>query len=367
MNNTTENTPNFVDEYDAKCPSCSASIKFNPANGKLTCPYCGYEEEVAAPELESEQMAHELDFHEAMERGSFNWGEEKKTVICDACGAESIYDALEVANVCPYCGSNHVMEVASENALEPNGICPFQVTREQADVNFQKWIKGKWFAPNEAKRSAKAEAFHGVYLPYWTFDSNTTSHYSAQYGRSRTVRDKDGNTHTVIDWYHTSGIYQEFIDDFLVRATKRYDEGLLRKVEPFNTNGSLAFNKDYLTGYIAERYSIGLDEGWRTAQRGIHNHLSSQITSQIMARHATVHVRGLHFSTTHSNITYKYVMLPLWVSSFKYKGKVYQFLVNGQTGKVGGQSPISAVKVTITVLIIALVVLGYGWYDGWFE
>lgn len=367
MNPTTEKEPIYVDEYDAKCPSCSASIKFDPSTGKLKCPYCHYEEEIAKPELDASQFAQELNFYEALERGNFNWGEEKKIVICDACGAESIYDALEIANVCPYCGSNHVMEAAAENSLAPNGICPFEITREQADANFQKWIKGRWFAPNEAKRNAKADAFHGVYLPYWTFDAKTASQYRAQYGINRIVTDKEGKTHIETDWYFTSGFYQEFIDDYLVRATKRYDNQLLEKVEPFDTNRSLAFKKEYLSGYIAERYSIGLEDSWKIAQKGIHDHLEEQITDKIMRRHNADHVRGLHFSTTYSNITFKYVMLPIWVSSFRYKDKTYQFLVNGQTGKVGGQSPVSAIKVTITVLLILIaVVIFYGWNEGWF-
>ncbi|MEO4054411.1 hypothetical protein [Solibacillus sp. CAU 1738] len=352
-----------VDEYDAKCPSCGASIKFNPANGMLTCPYCSYEEQIPQPELHTDAVAHELNFEDALKRNSFQWGSEKKTVICNACAAESIYDALEVANVCPYCGSNHVMESASEDSLAPNGVCPFEVTKTEADANFQKWIKGKWFAPNEAKRSAKADSFSGIYLPYWTFDTKTASQYTARYGKHRIVRDKDGNERTVTDWYRTSGFYQEFIDDHLVRATTRYDDNILRSIEPFSTNNPRAFNQDYLTGYIAERYSIGLEDGWKQAQREIHNYIHSCIELQVRRRHGADVVNNINFSTVHSNITYKYLMLPLWLSSFRFKKKTYQFMVNGQTGKVGGQSPISAIKVTVAVLIVLAVIAVLYFYN----
>lgn len=354
-----------VDKYDATCPSCSASIKFDPANGTLTCPYCGYEETIPQPELDGDKTAKELKFDETLKTENFDWGTEKKIVICDACAAESVYDALEVANVCPYCGSNHVMESAAENALAPNGVCPFEVTLEQANANFQRWIKGKWFAPNEAKRKARADAFTGVYLPYWTFDTKTASRYTARYGIHRQIKEKDGKTRTETDWYTTSGFYQEFIDDHLIRATTRYDESILRSVEPFNTNSSRAYSKEYLSGYAAERYSIGLEDGWKKAQKEIHSHIKSQISNQIRLRHNADVVNDIHFSTVHSDVTYKYVMLPLWLSSFGYNGKTYQFMVNGQTGKVGGQSPISTIKVTIAVLallaVIAMIyVLGEG-------
>lgn len=360
-----ENNWKEVDKHSATCPSCSASIQFNPSSSKLSCPYCGFEEEIAKPEQEKDQIAEEINFEDALNRSNFNWGDEKKIVICDTCAGESVYDALEIANVCPYCGSNHLMESSAENALAPNGVCPFEITQEQADANFQRWIKGKLFAPNEAKRKAKADEFLGVYLPYWTFDTKTASQYSAQYGINRTVTDREGKTRVETDWYSTSGFYQQFIDDFLVRATTRYEEGLLKKVEPFQTNRSIAYQKNYLTGYIAERYSIGLEDGWKIAQNGIHNQLHNEIEQQIMLRHGAHQVRALRFSTTHSNITFKYVMLPLWVSSFRYKDKVYQFLVNGQTGKVGGQSPISAIKVTFAVLaILAIVAVIYLYGEG---
>ncbi|WP_431027727.1 hypothetical protein [Lysinibacillus sp. LZ02] len=345
-----------VDEYDASCPSCSASIQFNPANGTLTCPYCGYEESIPQPELDEDRLAQEIQLDEALETGSFDWGAEKKVVICDACAAESVYDALEVANVCPYCGSNHVMESTAENALAPNGVCPFEITREQANENFQRWIKGKWFAPNEAKRKARADAFTGLYLPYWTFDTKTASRYTARYGKHRQVTDRDGKTRTETDWYSTSGFYQEFIDDHLVRATTRYNESILRSVEPFNTNASRTYSKEYLSGYAAERYSIGLKDGWKQAQQDIHSHIEGQISHQVRMRHNADIVTNIHFSTVHSNVTYKYVMLPLWLSSFRYSGKTYQFMVNGQTGKVGGQSPISAIKVTIAVLVTLMII-----------
>lgn len=348
-----------VDEYSAKCPSCGAPIKFNPENGNLKCPYCHHEEHIPEADLEADEEVEELDFNAAEARSSFRWGEEKKLVICDSCSAELIYDSLKVANVCPYCGSNHVMQSYADNSLAPNGIVPFQITLEQANQNFKQWIKGRWFAPNEAKKSAKADAFTGIYLPYWTFDSKTASQYTARYGKHRTVYDNDGKARTVTDWYSTRGFYQEFIDDHLVLGSTRYDNHILKKVEPFNVKASKAYKKDYLQGFVAERYSIGLEDGWKIAKSEIHDHLRSQITRHIIIRHRADVVKNLRFSTVHSNITYKYLMLPLWLSTFKYKDQIYQFMVNGQTGKVGGEYPVSAIKVAIAILGFIIVALAF--------
>ncbi|PJO43198.1 hypothetical protein [Lysinibacillus xylanilyticus] len=356
-----ENAKQVKLDFDAECPSCSASIEFNPATGKLTCPYCGYETEIAAPEKQEEKVAQEMDFEMAEKRGNFNWGVEKKTVICKSCAAETIYDALQVADSCPYCGSNQVMEASAENTLAPNGVCAFEITDKQAGENFQSWIKGKWFTPRAAKDSAKPDSFKGVYLPYWTFDTKTSSRYSARYGRHRTVTDKEGNTRTETDWYSTSGFYQEFIDDHLISATTRYDRNMMRKIEPFNLLNNKAYKPEYVSGFLSERYSIGLQDGWSQAKGEISNHLNAQITSKIRWEHNADVVSNLNFSTTHDDITYKYLMLPIWLSSFRYKEKIYRFMVNGQTGRVGGDAPISPLRVTIAV-ILSLIAITIIWY-----
>lgn len=347
-------------DFDAECPSCGASVEFNPVKGLLSCPYCGYEVEIAKPDEESQQTAQELDFHAAKERKNFDWGVDKKIIICEECAAETIYDALQVANTCPYCGSHQVMEASTQETLAPNGVCTFDITDKQAGQNFHNWIKGRIFTPSAAKKSAKPDAFTGVYLPYWTFDTNTVSHYSANYGRHRIVRDSEGNTRTETDWYSTSGIYQQFFDDELVSATTRYDRDMMRKIEPFNLLNNKGYKPEYVTGFLAERYSVGLDEGFDYAKASIHQKIDNAIESKIRWECNADVVAGLTFSTSHDGITYKYLMLPIWLSSFQYKNKVYRFMVNGQTGKVGGSAPISPLRVTLaTVLGLIIIYIIY--------
>lgn len=348
-------------EFEAECPSCSASIEFNPSIGKLSCPYCGYETEIAVPEKEEDKVAQEMDFAKAEERGNFDWGAEKKTVICKACAAETVYDALQIADSCPYCGSNQVMEASSVNTLAPNGVCTFEVTDKQAGEHFHKWIKGRWFTPRAAKKSAKPDAFQGVYMPYWTFDTKTSSRYSAKYGIDYTETDKDGNTTTHTTWYSTSGFYQDFIDDHLVSATTRYDRNMMKEIEPFNVLNNKSYKPEYIAGFLSERYSIGLSDGWKQAQKEIHQYLDAQITKKIRRDHNADSVSSLHFSTTHDDITYKYLMLPIWLSSFRYKEKIYRFMVNGQTGQVGGDAPISPLRVALAVFV-SLIVIACIWY-----
>lgn len=352
-------TVSTMEETDKKCPSCGGVMDFDPKTGGLLCPYCGHEEQIAQKEDEPAK-AQELSFDTAENIENCNWGTEKKTVICKACGAESVYDALEISSVCPFCGSNQVMEAADQNTMAPGGVVPFQCSDKQAAELFQKWIKRKFFCPKMAKESARAKHFKGVYLPYWTFDAQTDSSYRGEYGITK--REKVGDEErTRTDWYRCSGSHNEFFNDELVCATTNQNRSMLAGIEPFNTEDNKAYKPEYIAGFAAERYAIGFKEGWEIAKQSINRQIKSHIENEITSRHHADRVRNLQVSSTFSGLTYKYLLLPVWISSYKYKDKVYSFMVNGQTGKVSGKTPISIPKVILTVLaaILACVIIYY--------
>ena len=344
------------DVTNKKCPNCGATVTFDPASGKMHCEYCGYSCELPKPEEGNEIC--EMDFESAQHTDSFEWGQQKKSVQCKQCGAVSIYDALETAAVCPFCGSTSVMPAANENTLAPNAACPFAVTKQQAGESFTKWLKKKWFAPKQAKKSASPESFQGVYLPYWTYDAQTTSSFTARAGYDKQVKDKDGNSKTQTDWHRVSGVYQKFFDDVTVMASKRQEGSGVQACEPFDFTKMVPYSPQVVAGFIAERYSIGLKDGWEAAQKKIQFKLHSDISDYVRSHWHANRTDSVNFSTLYNNITYKYLLVPVWLSSFKYKDKIYQFAVNGQTGKVGGKAPVSAWRVILAILIAAGIIAG---------
>lgn len=341
-------TASTEQQTDKKCPSCGGIMDYNPAKNNMTCPYCGYEESIEV--VNETFVAEELDFNQAENDEACDWGTATRTVICKACGAETVYDFNDIASECPYCGSNQIIEQETQvNVMAPGGVVPFQLDAKTASSRFKSWIKGQFFCPKQAQENAKPKSFTGMYLPFWTFDSRTSSSYTGQYGIVRRRRTRDGKTVSETQWYHTGGQYSLFIDDILVCGSSRQDTQMLNQIEPFDTSKVVEYKPEYLAGFTAERYTVKVKSAWETAKDKITSILKRDIESKIQREHGTTLTRFVQVNTTHRNVTYKYILLPVWISSFKYNGKIYHFMINGQTGKVSGQVPISWPKVILTV------------------
>lgn len=356
-------TVSTKEETDKKCPSCGGVMDFDPVTGGLSCPYCGHKEEIPGKN-DGLGAAEELALENAEKVGNCDWGAAKKTVICKACGAESVYDALEISAECPFCGSNQVMEASDQNTMAPGGVVPFQISDKQASDLFKGWIRHKWFCPKLAKESAKAKHFKGIYLPFWTFDAMTNSKYRGEFGRDKVKKKSNGETQIETTWHPVKGSYEKFYDDELICATTNHNQSMLLGLEPYHTADNKAYRPEYVAGFAAERYAIGIKEAWGMAKESISYKLRGSIEKKIMEENHADRIRNLQIDAAFSKLTYKYLLLPVWISSYKYKEKVYQFMVNGQTGKVSGKTPISIPKVIITgvaaVLIIILLAMLFG-------
>ncbi|WP_301108300.1 hypothetical protein [Sporosarcina sp.] len=350
------------DTENIKCPSCGGNTEFDPASGGLKCPFCSHEIPIEA----TFDQNVELDFKKAGTDLNHLWKDDVRVFSCGNCGAESVLDANVVADFCSFCGSSHIAVTEHDAGIAPGLVIPFHISKEEAHAKFQDWIKGHFFAPTKLKETYRLNKISGAYLPYWTYDSKTFSHYVVRVGNyyyvteTRTVYE-DGKPRTVteqvrkIRWHQQSGNYRKFFDDVLIKASTTVDAKLLQNVQPFQLAGLTDYKTEYMSGFLAERYSVSLQQGFKKAQ----DYMEQRIVNGIEGSVAGDIVEVVNVSTDYSDITYKHLLLPLWISSFQFNQKVYQFIVNGQSGKVAGNYPLSFVKialVSIGVLIVIFIV-----------
>jgi hypothetical protein len=223
--------------------------------------------------------------------------------------------------------------------VKPKSIVPFQLDRPRAVESFRKWIRGRWMAPRDLKRYAQTDAgLNGVYLPFWTFDAETSTDYEGQRGE---VHDK--NTR----WTPVSGHIDRFHDDVVVLASTSLPDSLLARISHWDTSALVPYKPEFVSGFRAEAYRIGLKDGWPIGKRMIDEAIRRLIRTDIGGDKQQID--SVH--TQYSDVTFKHVLLPVWISAYRYRDKVYRFLVNGQTGEVTGEAPISWWKVALLVIL----------------
>lgn len=349
-----------------KCPSCGGVMVFNPASQNLKCEYCEYSMNM---EDSNQQISgNEFDDETELSKGDV-WNSQSHAVKCKNCGATTISQAFIVSDKCTFCGTANVLEEVILTGLSPEYVVPFKISEKTAISEFRKWVKRRWFAPNKLKKTIDGTRVDltGLYVPCWSFDTDTSSFYTAMAGEHYyvTVTDtvvKDGKTEHVTRqeqrtrWYPVSGQYYEDFRDYIVDSSVNIDDNMMDKILPYNMSELVPFKPEYLSGFKAERYSVSLKEGWKLAKQRLAYSIERGIIRQINADE----VSNVRFKTSYGNKHFKHILLPTWYSSFKYNNKSYAFMINGQTGRVAGRSPISPWKVTALVVGIAVVaVIGY--------
>lgn len=335
-----------------KCASCGANMAFDPASQMLVCPHCGRKES-----FEVDMNVEELDIRNALREEEGGTKDATTSFRCENCGAHVQLGEGEVALKCPFCGTSHIVEEEDQEGLRPGAVIPFLLDAGGAAAACKKWANKKWFAPRSFKKNMNAQNVRGVYTPCFTFDSLTKSAYSGRLGerRTRTVGSgKNRRTETYIRWFYVNGTYEEFFDDVTICAGSKFTEKEFGRIMPFARDKAGVYTPEYLSGFMAYRYDKDIRTSWSEARGKI----DQSIRRSILARYGADVVDYLNVQTGHSDVTYKYVLVPVYVGNYTFKKKLYNVFVNGSTGRVYGKSPVSPLRVSGLVLFILALLAG---------
>jgi DNA-directed RNA polymerase subunit RPC12/RpoP len=347
------------------CANCGADLLFEPKNGKLTCPYCNYTEEIAATADTIEERAYEAYLKPRAEMMQ-QIAVDALQVACNSCGAVVTFVPPQTAGRCDFCGTQIVAQPkAADPMVAPEGVLPFVVTSDQATAGLRQWINSRWFAPSALKLFAQPGAIQSVYLPFWTYDTYTVSHYTGQRGehyweteyytetnaqgqserKSRQVQ----KTH----WYPASGTVERWFDDILVPASKSLPLKRLEALEPWDLPQLKPYDPAYLSGHKAQSYQVLLDEGFERAKQFAAGVIDGDVRQDIGGDVQQVD----DVRTQYTAITFKHLLLPVYAGAYRFREKLYQIVINGRTGEIQGDRPYSALKIGCLVLSILGIII----------
>ena len=346
-------------EKKKSCASCGAELKYKPGSHQIKCEYCGYEEfiEQAKSSFEELELQHYLKVV-----GENAYTETIDLLHCKNCGGNQHVEENYKSLHCVYCGEPLIREdIEKAGWISPGALIPFQLDSKNARKIFKNWVRKLWFAPNNLKRAAlDPEGTHGLYVPYWTFDAQLYASYQGERGdyyyETQTYRTKEGTRTRQVRktrWSPAAGSVDGFVDDILINASKKKQREIPQSISHWNIKELVAFNSKYLSGFITEKYTIPLKEGHHKSFQRAKDIAYSWIRRDIGGDTQRIH----HANIKLTDETFKHVLLPVYISAYRYNGKEYQFYINGQTGSIHGTRPYSFWKIFFLVLFILVIVV----------
>ncbi len=345
------------------CKNCAAELKFQPGTEHLVCPYCQTDNEITDHTISIDEIDYEAFIRNHIQ------DEEKLEIVdvkCCACGASTSFPEGVSSIECPYCNNSMVMEGGNNSTLlKPKALLPFKITEKESKLRFKKWLKGKWFLPGKLKDVQRLDnKIVGIYIPYWTFDSDTHTRYRGERGThyTTTVQTQqmvNGKLTTVNQtvvktrWHSVSGNVHVNFDDSLIVACTNLGAKYIDRMEPFDLHNLVPFDEKFLSGFRTEIYQIGVEEGFKRVKVKMGHIIRGHIIQDIGGDEQRIH----NTQTQFDDVSFKHILLPIWVSSFNYKNKIYRFLINGRTGETHGERPYDKWKIAITILGGILLIL----------
>ncbi|CDH46939.1 primosomal protein N' (replication factor Y) - superfamily II helicase [Candidatus Contendibacter odensensis] len=345
------------------CAQCGAALEYAPGTEVLRCSHCGHENRIvaaAAPIVEQ-------DFRQTLQLlATTATTRDNVAIHCDSCGASYSFDGTVHSGLCPFCGAPAVAKTEQHRQLQPQALLPFQIGRDQARTAFHQWLGKLWFAPSKLKDYARNDAsLSGMYVPYWTYDADTTTSYQGERGDDYQVQEtyiaiEDGRkvertrTVTKTRWTPAAGRVSRFFDDVLVLASQSLPRAVTEQLEPWDLANLTPYQEAYLSGFRSEMYQVELDQGFERAREIMAPTIRHDIERDIGGDHQRI----LAADTRYGDIRFKHVLLPIWMSAFRFREKIYRFVVNGRSGEVQGERPYSRWKIAFVVLLAAALIGG---------
>lgn len=341
------------------CDACGAEMIYDAGKGKLFCEHCSNTKDI--PTDKSLIIERNISEGLNLDDTPTGMGVATKSFTCKNCGATELVASDQPVLECSFCASKNVNPSAFEQkVIQPAGILPFIVEKKQSVSIFQEWIGSGWFRPNGLKKVKDVSKLEGIYIPFWTYDADTDSSWEAEAGFYYYVNvqytDENGNTQTRqeqrVRWEYASGYYEHWFDDVLVVGSTGVHQTRMQQIYPFDLGKVVNYDGKFMLGWKAEVYGIDVKNGLDTAEHIMDDFIHGECARMIPGDT----YRNLNVHTKKYNITFKHILLPIWIAAYQFDGKVYQVVINGETGAISGEKPWSFWKIAMAVLLVGIII-----------
>lgn len=335
------------------CPQCGASTKYDITAGGIACEYCGYSTSTISNKVG--QNAKQFEFTlETLNKEEIGWGVNRLELFCDNCGASLAIEDRALTVTCPFCASNKVLvrQYTTDN-LRPQFIIPFTILSDSCQSLAKEWLGKGWFHPKILSHSSIIERFIGIYLSFWTFTSHISSQWQAQVGYVRTESyhiNGELRTRTIVDWRWKNGQVDVSIPDLLISGNSHFNQAILDRLHPYNLSDLVVYSPDFLVGWQALSYNIPLSQAWETGKAIMREKVKEACYLKINSQH----IRNFSMNADFSDESWRLILLPIYLASYKYEDKIFQIMINGQTSKVVGQKPVDWWKIWLAIAALLL-------------
>lgn len=344
---------------DFRCPHCDGATAYSTDDGGLTCSFCGYHE---APQVEVVgKGAQEFEFTvETVERAVNGWGTERKELVCNSCASHVTLSTEMLTHTCPFCSSNSVVQMrAPQDVLRPRFLIPFSATTEDCRKGTAVWLQNSWMLPKDLQKLARSTEYTPIYIPFWTFDARTQAAWRAEVYNTDANRRRHSapnwkwERHFLLKlgdredrvWDWESGAVSLFTDDLLVSGSSQLSLTLLGQLGGYRLGDLVPYDAAFLAGLSAQAYDVDLETAWERARKLMRARTKEACQKQASAQN----MRNFSMNLDFSEESWRYILLPLYLATYRYGDKVFQVMVNGQTGVIAGQRPVDWQKVGWTL------------------
>lgn len=320
----------------ARCPECGSQMNYAQAGPvrQLKCTQCSY---VRGLGMNSDQLqGRSLDAGVSVKHLVRGLRLQANSYTCQSCEAVTVWDGEAPPGSCPFCeGADFAQDQSHEKVAEPYYLIPFAISARSAQARLRGHLGQLWLLPDALKALLEPERLHAVYVPFFHFDALTRSTWRAMVGFSFVEDTKGGKVDRKV-WEPSTGYYEHFFENFAIPATTGLDLVALDDILPFDWGKVVPYDPRYLHHTQVERYQEDEIGTFRLANQL----LDMEIKDAVISRLPGHEVNKLVITTEKHSIAFRHLLVPVWVGSFVFRGQRYQYLINGQTGKITGDQPI---------------------------